>query len=208
MGPKFLSREQTLERERILDAMVRCVARAGYEATTVEAVIEEASVSLVAFANHFRSKEDCYVQATDAGMARVAERLLSSFNRDGSWRDRLRSAAYAFLEWTEEEPDTARFGFVEIFRGPPRALEHRDRYIDALTDLVDAGRQKLPDPESVPRSIARAIVGAIDGTVSMHLVRGEADKGPVLLPQLLCLALMPYIGTEAALEELHRTSTG
>jgi hypothetical protein len=75
--------------------------------------------------------------------------------------------------------------------------------MDALTDLVDAGRRELPDPESVPPTIARAIVAAIEGTVSMHLARGEAAKGRELLPQLLCLALMPYLGTEAAVAELH-----
>jgi AcrR family transcriptional regulator len=208
MKHEMLSPESAVERRLIQDAMVRCVVRNGYDHTTIEEVIEEASVTLPVFAAHFRSREDCYLQATDAIMARLAERLLSSFNVEQSWRDRLRAAAWGFLKWTAEEPEAARFGFVEMFRGPQKALEHRDRYMEALADLVDAGREQLVDPEAVPRTMARAIVGAIDGTVSIHLARGNSDDASVLLPQLLCLALMPYIGTEAALEELRRTPAG
>ena len=54
------------ERERLREAMVRVAAAKGYEAATVNDVIEVAGVSLETFHEMFADKEDCFLEAYDA----------------------------------------------------------------------------------------------------------------------------------------------
>src|SRR5260221_4802254 len=60
------------QRERLLRAIVECVARDGFDATTVPGVVSTARVSSNAFYDFFTDKTDCFRQACD----RVADELL------------------------------------------------------------------------------------------------------------------------------------
>src|ERR1041384_2539856 len=61
----------TGKRERILQGMLKAVGTHGYERTTVQDAIAEAGVYRQAFYDSFTDKEDCYLQALDAGSAWV-----------------------------------------------------------------------------------------------------------------------------------------
>ena len=50
-----------------------------------------------------------------------------------------------------------------------------------------------------PSGTARAIVGGGESLVVAELGSGRADRVPELLPDILYLALTPYVGQEAAL---------
>jgi hypothetical protein len=72
-----------------------------------------------------------------------------------------------------------------------------------IIDLIDAGRVELDDPGSVPREIA---AGAF-GSVYEFLVKQFHDGADVTqleshVPDLMYLAVSPYVGNEAAREEL------
>jgi AcrR family transcriptional regulator len=64
----------------------------------------------------------------------------------------------------------------------------------------------MDDPESVPHTTAEALAGSAYGQVYAKVVRGDTDELPKLIPQLMSAAVMPYLGVEAALEELDRGS--
>jgi AcrR family transcriptional regulator len=64
----------------------------------------------------------------------------------------------------------------------------------------------MEDPDAVPHTTAEALAGSAYGQIYSRVVRGDADALPALVPQLMSAAVMPYLGIEAALEELSRDS--
>jgi AcrR family transcriptional regulator len=75
-----------------------------------------------------------------------------------------------------------------------------------IASLIDAGRNEMEDPESVPHTTAEALAGSAYGQVYAKVVRGQAEELPQLIPQLISAAVMPYLGMDAALAELARDS--
>ena len=65
------------QRARIVRAMLECVGRDGYEATTVPQVVATARVSRNAFYEFFADKADCFIAACDE----AAQELLRGEDR-------------------------------------------------------------------------------------------------------------------------------
>jgi AcrR family transcriptional regulator len=74
-----------------------------------------------------------------------------------------------------------------------------------IASLIDAGRNEMEDPESVPHTTAEALAGSAYGQVYAKVVRGQAEELPALVPQLMSAAVMPYLGIDAGLAELSRS---
>ena len=83
------------ERERLLEAMLRVAAAKGYEATTVNDVIEVAGVSEQTFEQMFGDKEGCFLEAYDAVfdvlVAHIEQRLRGGRRRAVAGADRRRA---------------------------------------------------------------------------------------------------------------------
>lgn len=82
------------------------------------------------------------------------------------------------------------------------AQARRDRLLQGLADLIDAGREELEDPGSVSRCTAEIVARAIYGTVLGKLEEGSVERDSELLPELVYMAVMPYLGSRVAEEEL------
>src|SRR6201987_3051884 len=67
------------ERERLLEAMLRVAAAKGYEATTVQDVIEVAGASEQTFAQMFSGKESCFLEADEAVFCVLLAHMSSAF---------------------------------------------------------------------------------------------------------------------------------
>jgi len=188
--------------DRIHSAVVDLIVERGYEHTTEALVAERAGVSRVEFDLHFSSLEDCCIQTFDCIAARCEANLYDAYKSQDEWRDRLRAAAYAAVGFMKENPKEARFGLVELSRAADLAQARVEAAIELYADLIDAGRQELEDPDSVSRATAQATVGSILAMVGRESPRVELDEAECLVPELMYIAVRPYLGHEAALEEL------
>jgi hypothetical protein len=78
-----------------------------------------------------------------------------------------------------------------------------DCYLQRVVDLVDAGRDEVGCPEAVGRGTAEAVVGSINALLLRRLGEdGEGMWSPQLLGEVMYIVVRPYLGHEAALEEL------
>ncbi len=121
------------------------------------------------------------------------------------WPDRLRAVAVEVVGSLCDDPGRACFA-VEVLAAGDAARARRDMTMRVIASLIDAGRKEMDDPESVPHTTAEALAGSAYGQVYAKVVRGDTDELPKLIPQLMSAAVMPYLGVEAALEELDRSS--
>ncbi len=191
------------ERERIVEALVEIAAERGYAETTIELITERAGVDHSAFERHFRSKYDCFLSAWQEMNENCMREMLEAYNSQEDWPDRLRAVACEIVEGLRSDPSRACFA-VEVLAAGDAARARRDMTMRVIASLIDAGRNEMDDPESVPHTTAEALAGSAYGQVYAKVVGGSTEELPELVPQLMSAAVMPYLGIEAGLAELSR----
>jgi AcrR family transcriptional regulator len=191
------------ERERIVEALIEIAAERGYAETTIELILDRAGLDRPAFDRHFRGKYDCFLTAWQEINEGCMREMLEAFNSQEEWPDQLRAVACEIVDNLRHDPNRASFA-VEVLSAGDAARARRDMTMRVIASLIDAGRNEMDDPESVPHTTAEALAGSAYGQVYAKVVRGEADELPALVPQLMSAAVMPYLGVEAGLAELAR----
>jgi AcrR family transcriptional regulator len=205
--PVTETREATGSSERalIVAALVEIAAERGYGETTIELILDRAGLDRPAFDRHFRGKYDCFLSAWQEQNEECLETMVRAYESREEWPDRLRAVAYEVIEGLRDDPSRASFG-VEVLAAGDAARARRDMTMRVIASLIDAGRQEMDDPESVPHTTAEALAGSAYGQIYSRVVRGAVDELPGLVPQLMSAAVMPYLGMEAAMAELTRES--
>lgn len=190
-------------RDRICAAVVELLAACGFERTTLQMVVDRAGVTAKQFSREFDSIEEAAVAALDEMGARYLSIVERAFARtSGSWRDKLRAALYAAAEALRENPVDARFGAYETMRMGGSARAHRDRLLAPLVGMLDSGRREMDPRRRLSRATAEAVVGSfVDGLVRQITFERPTDPREYV-PQIMYLAVRPYLGSEAAEEEL------
>lgn len=194
--------EPAAERQRIGEAMLELVAERGYSATTVNQVLKCAGVGRATFKRHFTGKRDCFLQAYEEISERFGEQVFAAFESEEEWRDGLRAAAYAAARWIEGHPREARYWVLEMVAAGEFAQARREATLHRFVDLIDSGRELLEKPDSVSRAMAEGVVGGIVGMLTKNLRRGVRARPEDLVPDLMFMAVRPYLGHATALEEL------
>lgn len=183
--------------------MIDVVLERGYPATTIEAVGDRAGLDRAAFDRHFSSREDCFVKTFQKYVVDVFEaRIFGAFGRHRSWRDALRASGYEAARFLRENTREARFGAIEMSEVGPVAQRHREQQLHRIVGLIDAGRMELEDPNSMTRAAAEATLGAIYAVAVRELAQGTGGSFEDLVPELMYIAVRPYLGHEVAREEL------
>ncbi|HEU4907035.1 MAG TPA: TetR/AcrR family transcriptional regulator [Solirubrobacterales bacterium] len=196
------------ERERILEAMVRMSAAKGYEATTVEDVLEYAGVTRENFDEMFADKEACFLEAYDAVFDVVIAHVTAAFAAasDQPWPEKIAAGLGALVELLAMEADIARMAMVEATAAGDDARERYRAMFTRFTPFLEEGRTYSGQGDELPADTARFAVG---GAASMIFDEVRAGRGPELkriLPDLVFAVLMPYLGPEAAEDEMRRVT--
>ena len=192
---QFVVRSQ---RERMLEATARAVSELGYTGLTVAAILERAGVSRKTFYEHFSDKEECFLAAYDVVSEGLVRSVSEAFNGRDAWRDRVHDGLAEFLRVLGAEPDFARMCIVEVLAAGPAALQRRDGVMRTFTVFFDAGRAEAPPAWELPKLISEAVVGAIYELIYARILRNRTEELPDLLPDLMYIALVPYLGPEQA----------
>jgi AcrR family transcriptional regulator len=182
--------------------MIELVAEHGYEAVSVRVICERAVVSRADFDRRFADKEDCFLTLHDEIGAEFCAEVKAAQVNASSWHDRIWAAGWAALRFLQDDPVRGRFFVVEVNGAGSAAQARRDRLLQSLADLIDAGREELEDPASVSRCTAEIVAGAIYGTVLGKLEEGMIERDTEFLPELVYMAVMPYLGSRVAEDEL------
>ncbi len=196
------------QRERMVDAMVAVVADQGYADTTVADIISAAGVSRATFYEQFADKEDCFVAAYSTVMERMLAFVAEGFAADGSgdWIERLRGGIRSLLTYLSQNPVAVRVGIVEGFGAGSRARDRYQQAVSAFFPFLEAGRDLIDDAERVPDETARVVVGGISALIFNEASAGNARKLPGLLPEMIYLAVVPYMGHDEAMIAMRETA--
>ena len=169
--------KQSDPRDRILEVADRLFYSEGVRATGTEKIMSIAEVAKATFYRHFESKDAlvlAYLENRDQALwdylfkptpAKDLREVLTKFEEMASWPEII---GCPFLRIASEYPDTAH----PFHR---RAIEHQNKILDYLTDLLK--------PFAIDkRAAAAAILSVIDGAFSIRMLYGNSKVIPILSP--------------------------
>jgi AcrR family transcriptional regulator len=186
---------QDRQRRRLFAAAAAVFARVGYAEATAEAIAREAGMSKATFYEHFDNKEDCLIALFEAAI----ELILDAMRAAGAAHDgtapevRIRAAVMAFLQAVADYPDQAQTLLVEVVGAGPRAMERRDRALEAVVQYIvefnRADADRGVSPRLASEDDAFAIVGAAIELASRQVRTGHPADVRELEPVIERLVL-------------------
>jgi hypothetical protein len=123
-----------------------------------------------------------------ASFEQLRKEVRKACARHTRWETRVSAGIQAALEFAAANPRKARVLTVEG-RG-----DRQDEVIEHFTEMLE----DVTPTDRFPISTDRAIVGSIATMVRSHLLTDSAGRLPRLAPDLVYLALMPYLGLVGA----------
>jgi AcrR family transcriptional regulator len=167
------------QRERIVRAMLECVARKGYDATTVPEVVATARVSRNAFYELFKDKTDCFIAVCDQGAEELLADLLAVAS-EPDWVRALLQGTRRYLRWWQERPAFSRAYFLSLPSAGERAIQQRERQYAAFRamfeDLARRARAEQPELPALGALVTRALVLAITELVAEEVRAGAVER--------------------------------
>ena len=194
LPPEFVERNQ---RQRLIASLIRVVAERGYNATTITAIIEGASITSATF----------YKYSTTSRTAIRRLRLRGRHTRrapcgglpsEDEWPLQVRAALAAALEFFAASPSLGRLCLTEPFAAGPTISRHYQGALERLVPFLREGRQLHPASEALPATTERGLLGSIAAQVGRKLPAAEEGALEALLPDLTQFALTPYLGASEA----------
>jgi AcrR family transcriptional regulator len=189
-------RDARLERRRrrIANAALDLFATRGYNATSVEDVVERARMSKSAFYEFFTSKEHCFRDLLSEEGGALIHDVLTSAAAGRDHHERLRFGITTFVHSCFERSSVARLLIVEsvgLSEGVDDVRhELQGRFADAVGEEVRHAMAHDPFyADKDPSVFGRAVVGAVSDAVGYFLTHPgmEADS----LAKSLCRIFAP-----------------
>jgi AcrR family transcriptional regulator len=172
------------QRLRLVEAMTEECAEKGYAKTTVADVIERSGISRKTFYEHFKNKEDCFLQAYIDGHDKLREDITKRMSAASDWREALEFALRGYVESLATRPAFTRIFATEALAAGGRVREERDRrfeiFIDFYRELARRARAENPELPHPSDEIVVAAIGAIAELVRYTV----AKRGPKAVAEL------------------------
>jgi AcrR family transcriptional regulator len=194
------------KRQAILDGMLEAVGAEGYEHTSVRTVLDRTGVYRQAFYDNFADKEECFLQAYDAGVARVEALVLAAAAEEEGWTGKLRAGLGALLDFLDAEPDVGRALVVEVHAAGAEGLARRAAAMARVNSFLDRAREEAGEAESQPAIAGEGIAAGIHAVIHSRLATGSEGGFRQLLPEFMYFAVLPYFGAELASAEMQAAS--
>jgi AcrR family transcriptional regulator len=205
-GAAYVGREHVseIQRARLVAAMTEVAAEVGLANASVAQVIARAGVSRRTFYELYDDREECFLDALDAAIAQVSERVVSAYASGASWRDRIGGGLIALLIFLEENPDAGRILIVESLGAGPRSLERRNNVLARVIAAMDDGRGKAKPDMGPPPMTAEGTIGGVLSLLHSRFYTTECGDLLELTGSLMGMIVLPYLGAAAARRELDR----
>jgi AcrR family transcriptional regulator len=197
LSPAVVASEQ---RQRVLAAVALLAREKGYTAMTVADIVATAGITREAFYEQFRSKEDAFLATQAYALQTSVSRSAGSFFGEESWPDRVWNGVMALLHYFGSVPHLAALDVVESYAAGSASIQRSFEARMAFTLFLEDGYRQRPEAEVMPRLCSEAIAGAALEPLRHQTVADRADQALELAPQIVYIALAPFMGPAEALE--------
>lgn len=197
-----MSETSAQEARRLREALLDLCAERGYANLELPALLERAGVDRAEFDRRYLDLDACF----GAVLTEVYDEFFDSAQKavagERGWRDRMRATAYALLRFLRRDDRVAHLAAVEAQQGGEAAQRAFLDTFNRLVDLIDEGSVEASGPDSPSRATALGVGGVLFARLQQAVAEDELGLGEEEIPELMYAAVFPYLGAEAAAEEL------
>lgn len=191
------------ERERISTALIDLCFEKGYRETTLPILCDRAGVDRATFERHFVDLEDCFCETYRERRDELMTRISAAVEDQPTWRDGMRAIAYTLVGYMEEDEKRTHFTVVEVRSAGDRAVTLMGEAFEEIFGLLDQGRGERSRQGSISRATAEAVGGAVFTQMYATYEAGSIESVRAKIPEMMYMAVLPYLGAEEAEKELH-----
>lgn len=181
------------QRARLLTAFVEEAAEQGYFAVTVSDIVRRAGTAKRTFYEHFSDKEDCFVQAFNAGSLNVIEKITAAAGPVEDPVERIVVGVRAYLAALDELASFAQVFLTYSSSAGPSIAEAWIRWIELLAESLVAWRaeSRLTHPEMPELSRMHAIgaVSAINEILRIEFVHHGGERIDEIADQVVAIGV-------------------
>jgi AcrR family transcriptional regulator len=190
------------EAGRLREAMLDLCAERGYANLKLAELLERADLDQAAFRRHYVDLGACFTAVLGEIYAEFFASAQEAMAGQRGWRDRMRATAYALLRFLRRDERVAQLAAVEAQNAGDAAQRLFLDTFNRLVDLIDEGEAEVSGSASPGRATALGVGGVVFARIQEAVAGGELGLGEEEIPELMYAAVFPYLGAEAAAEEL------
>ena len=185
-GPHGLDREVVLasQRGRLLSSFVSQAAERGFTAVTISDIVRGAGTAKRTFYEHFRDKDDCFLQAFDVASELVIGAVVDAVSAEPDPVARIEVGVRSYLAALAAHPEFARLFLTHMRAAGPQLAGRYRQWLEMLATVVVQWRsESRAAGSSLPALTplqALAGIAAVNEIVGMTLeVEGLEALGAV-----------------------------
>jgi AcrR family transcriptional regulator len=182
----------------LIEAAAELCAERGYTEFDEEEIAAWAGLTRAEFERHFGDKEECVAAAQDAILLEVVSAVSRSYSADRSEWDNVIHGVKEILELMAANAEFAYLGYIFSRQmAPGKVREINETGHRMLEAMLQRGWDYSDSPDQ-PASAALGVLGGAQAVIRRELVAGRAGRLPLLLPDCVYIATVPFLGQEEA----------
>jgi AcrR family transcriptional regulator len=185
-------------RQQVLRAVIDVTSEHGYAGSTVSQITQAAGVPRAGFYDLFEDKQDAFIavlQQTSCHTLKVVQMASASST---SWTEGVCLGLQELLEFFAKEPALARLTFIEAQVAGPHVMSEVQKCLRGHVNCLAPPSSELEGPLDLPGTVTDQVLGAIYFAIYNTVAVDGSGRLPDLLPELVEIALTPYIGPQRA----------
>lgn len=196
--------EMGARRDRLLNCLLELLGERSYPQLSESDLLATAGISEVEFAALYPSLDACFAELCQGFMREAAEETFAAYVEEPSWRDGMRAQIWASHEFLIADHLRSRICVIDVNFAGDGVLAIRDLFMAGFTELVHLGRHTSAAAAEVPRERAEAIAGSSWERIAAPIRLGTFDLLLEVVPQIIYMLYLPYLGEAEARLELGR----
>lgn len=181
------------QRGRLLTAFVDEASEKGYHSVTIADIVARAGTAKRTFYEHFRDKEDCFVEAFKAGTTIVISAIVRAGDEADDPIERIEVGVRAYLDALMEIPNFTRLLLTDVIGGGApvarRWMEWMDLLADGLITWRNESRVKYPDLPEITKMQAVTVLSGINELLRWEIVRAGMEGIESVADELIDTAI-------------------
>jgi hypothetical protein len=137
----------------------------------------------------------------ELALADAMDRIAAGYSPDRPWAVRVADAAAQLLDLLVQRPALTRVALVEAPAAGGKALAMYVTGRRVVEELLDRGRSEAVDRQALPASASRGAIAAVESLIVGQILAGEGESLPQLLPDVVYIVTVPYLGQDEALRQ-------
>jgi AcrR family transcriptional regulator len=192
-GPHGLARDVVLasQRGRLLSAFVALAADRGVAPVTISDIVREAGTAKRTFYEHFRDKDDCFLQAFEVASELMVGTVVDTVAAKPDPVARIEVGARAYLDALVAHPEFTRLFLTHMRAGGPQLAQRWTAWVDALAAVLVSwraeSRARHPELHALTPLQATAAISAVNEIVSITLLREGIEGIAAVADELVAL---------------------